>query len=62
MSKFQQFEEEEQDGYLKIDQYNEKNVERIAEHYKDILQALGKTTGGLFKKNPRNVLPKLYNS
>ena len=41
MSKFQQFEEEEQDGYLKIDQYNEKNVERIAEHYTDILQAIG---------------------
>ncbi|PRD37342.1 UNVERIFIED_CONTAM: folE [Trichonephila clavipes] len=41
MSKFQQFEEAEQDGYLKIDQYNEKNVERIAAHYVDILEAIG---------------------
>ena len=35
------FDEAEQDGYIKIDQYNEKHVERIANHYKDILDALG---------------------
>ena len=35
------FEEEEQNGYLKIDHYNEKTVDRIAAHYVDILAALG---------------------
>lgn len=32
------FEEEEQNGYLKIDHYNEKTVDRIAAHYVDILE------------------------
>lgn len=35
------FQEEELEGYLKIDRYNEKNVERISSHYIDILSALG---------------------
>ncbi len=32
---------EEIDGYVKIDQYNENYVDRIAQHYVDILGALG---------------------
>ncbi|MBD1428839.1 MULTISPECIES: GTP cyclohydrolase I FolE [Sphingobacterium] len=32
---------EELDGYKKIDQYNEQHVDRIANHYTDILEALG---------------------
>jgi len=32
---------EELDGYVKIDQYNKVHVERIADHYVDILEALG---------------------
>ncbi|GAA4513586.1 MULTISPECIES: GTP cyclohydrolase I FolE [Sphingobacterium] len=32
---------EELDGYTKIDQYNTAQVERIANHYLDILEALG---------------------
>lgn len=35
------FQDEELEGYLKIDRYNEKNVERISSHYIDILSALG---------------------
>ncbi len=32
---------EQLDGYVKIDQYNKVHVERIADHYVDILEALG---------------------
>ncbi len=33
--------EEEFDGYIKLDQYNEGKVSRIASHYSDILSSLG---------------------
>ena len=33
--------DDEVEGYRKIDQYNTKDVERIAAHYTDILDALG---------------------
>lgn len=41
MSNLHDFEDEEIDGYTKIDQYNTKEVGRIAAHYSDILSALG---------------------
>lgn len=41
MSNLHDFEDEEIDGYTKIDQYNTKEVDRIASHYSDILSALG---------------------
>jgi len=41
MSKFQDIEDTERFGYSKIDQYNENKVTRIADHYTDILAALG---------------------
>jgi len=41
MSNLTDFDSEEQDGYIKIDQYNTKHVDRIATHYKDILEAIG---------------------
>lgn len=41
MSKFQDIEDTEGFGYSKIDQYNENKVTRIADHYTDILAALG---------------------
>ena len=46
---------EELDGYVKIDQYNHKHVERIADHYTEILQALGEdpTREGLVKTPER---------
>jgi len=40
-SKTQKFTEEENEGYLKIDRYNEEKIASIAGHYKDILQKLG---------------------
>jgi GTP cyclohydrolase I len=33
--------EEEQDGYVKIDRYNPDTINKIAEHYQDILNLLG---------------------
>src|SRR5690606_41617311 len=46
---------EELDGYVKIDQYNGKNVQRIADHYTDILEALGEDPNrdGLIKTPER---------
>jgi GTP cyclohydrolase I len=46
---------EELDGYVKIDQYNPEHVERIADHYTDILQALGENPAreGLIKTPER---------
>ena len=46
---------EELGGYLKIDQYNGKHVERIAHHYTDILEALGEDPNreGLIKTPER---------
>ncbi|GGH10097.1 GTP cyclohydrolase I FolE [Sphingobacterium alkalisoli] len=46
---------EELDGYVKIDQYNTQHVERIADHYKDILAALGENPNreGLLKTPER---------
>lgn len=41
MSNLTSFEDEEQDGYIKIDQYNQKQVEEIAAHYPNILRAIG---------------------
>ena len=60
MTNIQDFEEEEQGGYLKIDQYNEKSVERIAAHYVDILDALGENSDrhGL-QKTPQRVAKAL---
>lgn len=60
MTNINDFEEEEQDGYLKIDQYNERRVERIAEHYVDILDALGEDSSrhGL-QKTPQRVAKAL---
>ncbi|WP_437919438.1 GTP cyclohydrolase I FolE [Sphingobacterium sp. LRF_L2] len=55
MSDITSFEHEEQDGYMKIDQYNEKQVEEIAAHYPAILKALGENPGreGLAKTPER---------
>lgn len=41
MSNLISFESEEQDGYIKIDQYNQKQVEEIASYYPKILRAIG---------------------
>ena len=41
MSNLISFESEEQDGYIKIDQYNQKQVEEIASYYPNILRAIG---------------------
>ncbi|MBD1421126.1 GTP cyclohydrolase I FolE [Sphingobacterium chuzhouense] len=41
MSNLTSFESEEQDGYIKIDQYNQKQVEEIAACYPTILRAIG---------------------
>lgn len=41
MSNLISFESEEQDGYIKIDQYNQKQVEEIAAYYPKILRAIG---------------------
>ncbi len=40
-NKTQKFTEEENEGYLKIDRYNEDKVSAIAIHYKDILTQIG---------------------
>ncbi|UIR55767.1 GTP cyclohydrolase I FolE [Sphingobacterium sp. SRCM116780] len=49
------FEEEELDGYVKIDQYNKEKVDRIAAHYTDILECLGENPNreGLLKTPER---------
>jgi len=49
------FEEEELDGYVKIDQYNQDKVDRIAAHYTDILESLGENPNreGLIKTPER---------
>ncbi|MBD1424114.1 GTP cyclohydrolase I FolE [Sphingobacterium arenae] len=41
MSNLTSFESEEQNGYIKIDQYNQKQVEEIAAHYPAIIRAIG---------------------
>lgn len=41
MSNLTTFESEEQNGYVKIDQYNQKQVEEIADCYPKILRAIG---------------------
>lgn len=47
--------EEEMDGYVKIDRYNPDKIERIANHYSDILKGLGEDPGreGLIKTPER---------
>ncbi len=37
----QDFTEEENEGYVKIDRYNQGRIDSIAEHYKDILTQIG---------------------
>lgn len=46
---------EEIEGYVKIDQYNKQHVDRIANHYSDILHALGEDPNreGLIKTPER---------
>ncbi|MBP3944216.1 GTP cyclohydrolase I FolE [Sphingobacteriaceae bacterium WQ 2009] len=46
---------EEIDGYIKVDQYNEEHVSRIASHYTDILASLGEDPSreGLLKTPER---------
>ena len=48
-------EENEMDGYAKIDQYNPRTVKRIADKYREILQDLGEDPGreGLMKTPER---------
>ena len=41
MSNLTSFGSEEQNGYIKIDQYNQKQVEEIAAHYPAIIRAIG---------------------
>src|SRR5690606_21617457 len=41
MSNLTSFESEEQHGYIKIGQYNQKQVEAIAAHYPAIIRAIG---------------------
>lgn len=55
MNSLHDFEDEEIDGYTKIDQYNTKEVGRIASHYTDILEALGENPNreGLIKTPER---------
>ena len=47
--------EEEIEGYVKIDRYNSDKISRIAEHYKDILSGLGEdpSRDGLIKTPER---------
>jgi GTP cyclohydrolase I len=40
-NKTQKFTEEEYEGYLKIDRYNESKISSLAVHYKDILSQIG---------------------
>lgn len=41
MDNINRFEEEEDNGYIKIDRYNEGKIAAVADHYKDILGQLG---------------------
>lgn len=49
------FEDEEDNGYIKIDRYNESKITAVADHYKDILGQLGEdpTREGLIKTPER---------
>ncbi|HLQ99168.1 MAG TPA: GTP cyclohydrolase I FolE [Sphingobacterium sp.] len=54
------FHDEELNGYLKIDQYNNDTVERISKHYVDILEALGEDPNReSLKKTPERVAKSL---
>lgn len=55
MSDITSFEDEELNGYIKIDQYNEKQVKDIAAHYPAILEAIGENPAreGLVKTPER---------
>lgn len=48
-------EDNEMDGYVKIDRYNPEKIERIASHYGEVLSALGEDPGreGLLKTPER---------
>jgi len=49
------FDDEQVDGYIKIDRYNPKKITRIAAHYEDVLQQLGENPSrqGLLKTPER---------
>src|SRR5690625_1805831 len=54
------FHDEELNGYLKIDQYNNDTVERISKHYVDIVEALGEDPNReSLKKTPERVAKSL---
>ncbi|MBC7759184.1 MAG: GTP cyclohydrolase I, partial [Phormidesmis sp. FL-bin-119] len=55
MDQKEDFNEEEIDGYVKIDRYNQLKVDRIASHYKAILADLGEDPSreGLLKTPER---------
>ncbi len=55
MSNITSFEDEEQEGYIKIDRYNETQVKEIAAHYPAILESLGENPAreGLIKTPER---------
>lgn len=61
MSNLTSFDNEEQDGYIKIDKYNEESVEQIASHYPAILRSLGENPEreGLIK-TPERVAKALH--
>lgn len=49
------FDDEQVDGYIKIDRYNPKKIARIAAHYEDVLQQIGENPSrqGLLKTPER---------
>ena len=53
---------EERNGYKKIDHFNEKNVEKLATHYKEILKILGEDPDreGLLKSPTRVAKAMLF--
>ncbi|MCY4778746.1 GTP cyclohydrolase I FolE [Sphingobacterium sp. UT-1RO-CII-1] len=61
MSNLTSFDNEEQDGYIKIDQYNEQSVKQVASYYPAILKSLGEDPEreGLIK-TPERVAKALH--
>src|SRR5690606_7457429 len=61
MSNLTSIENEEQDGYIKIDQYKTKQVEEIAAHYPAILRAFGENpVREVLLKTPERVAKALH--